>query len=335
MTERALYFTGEQSVEHRPVEIGGPEPGELLVHTTVSAISPGTELLVYRRDVPSGMAVDESIDALDGEFSYPLRYGYAAVGTVEAVGTDVDEEWLGQRVFAFSPHQTKFTVSPEDVVVLPEDLSDGHGSLLPTVETAVNLLLDAEPTIGERVVVFGAGPIGLATTHLLAEFPTSTLVVVEPIERRRELARSFGADVAVDPSAAPEYFADCDPPGADLALELSGRPEVLDDVIGAVGYGGRIVVGSWYGTKRAPIDLGGSFHRDDVTIRSSQVSQIAPERRGRWSTDRRLSTALDHLQELDADALISRRVRFERAPEAYRLLDRNGDEAVQVVLTYQ
>ena len=334
MTEQALYFTGERSVEHRPIDIGGPDPGELLVQTTVSAISSGTELLVYRGNVPSGMCIDTSIDALEGDFSFPLRYGYAAVGTVQAVGTDVDDGWIGKRVFAFVPHQSQFTVPPEEVTVLPEDVSPEHGSLLPTVETATNLVLDAAPAIGERVVVFGAGPIGLTTTCLLASFPLSELVVVEPVERRRELARSFGADIAIDPSNATAYFDDCTPSGADLALEVTGRPEVLNDAIATVGYDGRIVVGSWYGTKRAPINLGQSFHRDDVTIQSSQVSRIAPERRGRWSTDRRLSTALDHLQELDADTLISRRIGFERAPEAYRLLDRDSDGTVQIVLTY-
>lgn len=342
MTGRALYFTGRREVDVRPVSVEGPDAGELAVDTSVSAISTGTELLVYRDEVPSGMDVDTALDAYDGEFAYPLRYGYAAVGQVTEVGAGVDREWIGRRVFAFAQHQSRFTVDVTDVVTLPPELSDGHASLLPTVETAVNLTLDAQPAVGERAVVFGAGPVGLATTDLLARFPLDELVVVEPVATRREIARSLGADAVVDPNAdagvdagsITEWFDDRDPRGADLAIELSGKPDTLDDAVATVGYGGRVLVGSWYGTRRAAVGLGGSFHRDDVTIRSSQVSRIAPERRGRWSSDRRLGTALDRLREFDAGTLISDRVPLERAPDVYRRLDRDRAETVQVLFTY-
>ena len=328
MTETALYFTGPETVDHRPVGVD-PAADEVVVATDASAISAGSELLVYRDEVPTEMPVDETIEAFDDTFEYPLRYGYAAAGTVVETGSDVADEWLDRSVFAFRPHQTRFTAAPDDLVVLPDGVSAAHGCLLPTVETATNLVLDSEPKLDESVVVFGAGVVGLCTTRLLSAFPLDELVVVEPIAARREAATAMGADRTLTPEAAAAELGDC-----DLAVELSGEPAVLNDAIDAVGYDGRVVVGSWYGEKRAPIDLGGSFHRDRIELVSSQVSTIDPARRGRWDRERRFDTAVEWLDRLDCERLISHQVPFDEAADAYELLDEQPESALQVVLTY-
>ena len=289
MADSALYFTAPRTVEPRPVSVD-PAAEEVVVETDVSAISAGTELLVYRGEAPDDLPVDETIDAFEDSFEYPLRYGYAAAGRVVDTGSTVSDVWLDRQVFGFHPHQTRFAADPDDLVVLPDDVSPAHGSLLPTVETATNLVLDSEPRLGESVVVFGAGVVGLCTTRLLSAFPLSDLTVVEPIADRRETATAMGADRVIPPETAAAELGDC-----DLALELSGQPAVLNDAIDAVGYDGRIVVGSWYGEKRAPIDLGGAFHRDRIELVSSQVSTIDPARRGRWDRARRFDTAVEWL----------------------------------------
>ena len=328
MSDTALYFTAPKTVEPRPVSVDlGVD--EVVVDTDASAISAGTELLVYRDETPDDLPVDETIDAFDDSFEYPLRYGYAAAGRVVETGSEVDDEWRDRTVFAFRPHQTRFAADPDDLVVLPEDVSPAHGCLLPTVETATNLALDSEPKLGESVVVFGAGVVGLCTTRLLSAFPLDELVVVEPIATRRETASAMGADRTMTPEVAAAELGDC-----DLAVELSGEPAVLNDAIDAVGYDGRIVVGSWYGEKRAPIDLGGSFHRDRIELVSSQVSTIDPARRGRWDRDRRFEAAVEWLDRLDCERLISHRVPFAEAADAYELLDDRAESALQVVLTY-
>jgi len=328
MSDTALYFTAPKTVEPRPVSVD-PGVDEVVVDTDASAISAGTELLVYRDETPDDLPVDETIDAFDDSFEYPLRYGYAAAGRVVETGSEVDDEWRDRTVFAFRPHQTRFAADPDDLVVLPEDVSPAHGCLLPTVETATNLALDSEPKLGESVVVFGAGVVGLCTTRLLSAFPLDELVVVEPIATRRETASAMGADRTMTPEVAAAELGDC-----DLAVELSGEPAVLNDAIDAVGYDGRIVVGSWYGEKRAPIDLGGSFHRDRIELVSSQVSTIDPARRGRWDRDRRFEAAVEWLDRLDCERLISHRVPFAEAADAYELLDDRAESALQVVLTY-
>ena len=338
MDARVLYFSGPESVEVRTETVGRPARDELLVETVSSGISPGSELLVYRGEFPEGVAVDATIDALDGEFEYPLPYGYAAVGEVVETGEAVDETWLGCRVFAFEPHADRFRTTPERVVPVRDGTTAAEATLLPSVETATNLTLDGRPRVGERVVVFGAGLVGLCTVHLLSGFPLDRLVVVEPVAARRELAETLGADRAVPPDEADSVLDGEDsgdePDGADLAYELSGRPSTLDAAIGAVGYDGRIVVGSWYGTRRAALDLGGSFHRERISVESSQVSTIHPSLRGRWDKRRRFDVAFDHLESLDTDALHGGTVPFTEAGEAYRRLDDGDVDAPHVVLTY-
>jgi 2-desacetyl-2-hydroxyethyl bacteriochlorophyllide A dehydrogenase len=335
MDARVLYFSAPGAVELGTEAVGRPDRGELLVETVASAISPGSELLVYRGEVPPGMEVDATIDALDGEFEYPLRYGYAAVGEVVEVGEAVGEDWLGRRVFAFEPHADRFRTTPDRVVPIREGTTAAEATLLPSVETATNLVLDGRPRVGERVVVFGAGLVGLCTTHVLSGFPLDRLVVVEPMAERRALAERLGADRAVHPEEADSVLADGDPEGADLVYELSGRPSTLDAAVGTVGYDGRVLVGSWYGTKRATVDLGGSFHRDRISIESSQVSTIDPSLRGRWDRRRRFDVAFDHLRSLDAGALRGETVPFVEAPEAYRRLDDGAVDGPHVVLTYR
>ncbi|QSG01295.1 zinc-dependent alcohol dehydrogenase [Natranaeroarchaeum sulfidigenes] len=329
MNASALYFTDERTVETRSIEIDGPASDELLIETEFSAVSAGTELLVYRNETPPETAVDETIESLRGEFSYPMQYGYAAVGEVVDRGRDVEGDWVGKRVFAFNPHQTRFSARPDDVIEVPEELSAEHATLLPTVETATNLTLDVHPRLGEQVVVFGAGVIGLCTVRLLSEFPLDRLVAVDPIESRRALAVELGADTGCHPEHLGEHAGE-----VDVAVELSGQPDALDDAIGVVSYDGRVVVGSWYGTKRARIDFGSRFHRNRIELVSSQVSTIDPELRGRWDTDRRMDTALEWLGRMDAGSLVSHQIPFEEAGRAYELLDEREESAVQVVLTY-
>ncbi|ERG92253.1 MAG: threonine dehydrogenase related Zn-dependent dehydrogenase [Haloquadratum walsbyi J07HQW1] len=330
---RELVFSDVREVRLNSVSIDNPDPNDVIVETTVSAISPGTELLLYRGEVPEQMAADATLETLDGDLSYPTAYGYAAVGDVVETGKEATDR-LGERVFAFHPHQSRFCVDSDTLVSIPDDWDAETAALLPSAETATNFLLDGSPRVGERVVVFGAGVIGLCTIQLLANLPISELVVIEPIPARRELARSFGADRALDPSADDEIFTAHDPPGADLVYEVSGQPAALNAAIDVVGYDGRIIVGSWYGNKPTELELGGDFHRDRITVTSSQVSTIDPDLRGRWTTDRRLSVAIEQLNTIDVDALITDRVSFRDAPSAYRRLTETPESTLQVLLTY-
>ena len=335
MNRRSLYFTGPSEAAIRPTSVE-MAADEVLVETRVSGISAGTELLIYRGDAPTDLPADETLEALDGDLSFPVRYGYAAVGDVVDAGSAVDDGWLGRTVFGFTPHETRFALPPDRLITVPDAVDPEAMAVFPSVETATSLVLDGRPRVGEEVVVFGAGVVGLCTLGVLSSFPLRRLIAVEPVERRRERARRMGADVAVPPADLDDVLdAGAGPDGADLVYELSGRPAALDDAIDAAGYDGRVIVGSWYGDKPATLDLGSTFHRDRISVESSQVSTLAPETRGRWSKKRRSDTAVERLRSLGAADLVTHRVPFADAPEAYRLLDRHDDDVLQVLLTYE
>jgi len=318
-----------------------PGPGEVLVQTLASGISAGTELLIYRGEAPADLPADVSLPALSGTLDFPLKYGYAAVGRVIETGSGVEETYLGRTVFAFQPHQTYFVVPRDQTITLPGALLPEEAVLLPNAETAVNLAHDGRPMTGEQVAIFGQGVVGLLTTALLARMPLASLVALDRFPLRRQASLDLGAHHALDPApdeAFPRLMealqTASDHSGADLSYELSGDPRALDAAIRATGFDGRVVIGSWYGRKQVSLDLGGPFHRSRIRLIASQVSTVAPELRGRWTHSRRLLYALTFLEALRPARLITHRVPFERASEAYRLLAERPQETIQVVLTY-
>ena len=319
MTRRSVVFTEPKRVEVANDDIPYPGEGEVLVKTFVSAISAGTELHVYRGDIPEGVALDESLPALRGEFRYPTTYGYASVGEV------VED---GRRVFAFQPHVSHYVAREGEFFEPPDTLSVDRAALWPTVETAVNLVLDAKPLVGERVLVVGQGVVGLVTTSLLSQFPLDKLVSVDPIDARRRASEQCGASRALD-SAAAEALEDF-----DLAIELSGTASGLDRAIAATGFEGRIVVGSWYGDEPSPLHLGTDFHRKRLQLVGSQVSHIGSPLVSRWTKERRMRVAAAALETVPAEALVTHRIPVERAAEAYALLDEHPERCLQVLLTY-
>ncbi len=272
------------------------------------------------------MRQDLSISALDGTLEYPLKFGYSMVGTIEETGSELDPELVGQNVFSFQPHETRFVANFDEVVLLPLNVTPEQAVFLPNVETAVNFVQDGAPLVGESVAVFGLGVVGLLTSNLLGRFPLD-LTTIDPLDSRRCRSLEAGAQRSV----APDRLEGSD---FDLCYELSGVPEVLNSAIKATGYGGRVIVGSWYGNKKAEIDLGGSFHRSRISLKSSQVSTLAPELRGRWTKSRRMNLCLDLLAELRVTDLVTHRFSYSNAAEAYRLLDQSPQQALQVVLTY-
>jgi 2-desacetyl-2-hydroxyethyl bacteriochlorophyllide A dehydrogenase len=341
VTRLSLHFTGPYQVSVQEEHLPPPTDDQVVVHTQVSAISPGSEMLIYRGQAPSDIPVDETIPDLAGDFGFPLKYGYAAVGRVVAWGGHVDPEWHNRLVFAFHPHESHFVTSPAELIPVPDGVSLEEAALLPNVETAVNLLMDGQPLIGEQVAVFGQGVVGLLTTSLLARYPLARLVTLDQYPLRRGKSVDMGAHVSLDPTA-PDAFDQISSsiqkgrfyPGADLAYELSGNPGALDQAIAATGFNGRVVVGSWYGQKRADLDLGGRFHRSRLRLISSQVSTIAPKWSGRWTKSRRLDLAWQMLHQVEPAQLITHRFPIEQASQAYALLDQHPDKAIQVMLTY-
>jgi threonine dehydrogenase-like Zn-dependent dehydrogenase len=147
---------------------------------------------------------------------------------------------------------------------------------------------------------------------------------------------SLGAHASFDPGNRDfsKNVGAHNPDGADFTIEISGSPNALNDAVALTGFGGRIVVGSWYGEKRAPIDLGGKFHRSRQRIISSQVSTISGSLSDRWDKARRFETVWKVLARIHPESLITHRFQIEQAAEAYKLLDRFPNESIQVLFEY-
>jgi 2-desacetyl-2-hydroxyethyl bacteriochlorophyllide A dehydrogenase len=199
MNKRAVYFTAPRQIEIREESVPDLQPGEILVQTLLSAISSGTESLIYQGFFPTDLRLDENIPGLTGIFAYPLKYGYSAVGRVVRLGAGVEKTWLNTLVFAFVPHQSHFIAYIADVQPLPADLTPEDAVFLPNMETAVNLVMDGAPIIGENIAVFGQGVIGLLTTALLARFPLNSLITLDPVPTRRQRSLQAGATASLAP----------------------------------------------------------------------------------------------------------------------------------------
>jgi len=327
----AVWFPRARSVELRTEHLAATGPDEVRVHTVLSAISQGTELLVYRGEVDPALPLD--LPTLAGGYGFPLKYGYASVGHIVALGRDVPGLREGDLVFALHPHQDEYVIAGSLVRRLPDGTTPEHGVFLANLETAINVVLDAKPRLGEVVAVFGQGVVGLLVTQLLRR-SGARVVAVEPSAVRRSFAERCGAEAAVAPGDEQVITQLSGGRGADIAIDASGNPAALQRAIDRVAPEGTVVVCSWYGDKPVSLDLGGRFHRGRVRVISSQVGRVDPSLAPRWDRERRLGLAMDLLGELDLAELVTHRFAFARAAEAYSLLDGDPGETVQVVLDY-
>jgi 2-desacetyl-2-hydroxyethyl bacteriochlorophyllide A dehydrogenase len=341
MKQRSIIFNKPYEVDIHIQPVPAIEKNKVLVKTKWSAISQGSEMLVYKGLVPAGWPIDSTIQCLSGTFQYPVKYGYTAVGEVVAVGPGVKDEWLGRSVFAFHPHASHFLAKTEELISIPPEIDATAALFLPNMETAVNLLMDGAPIIGECVMVFGQGVVGLLTTALLSKFPLSLLITLDRYPLRRQKSLELGAHRSIDPvdkhirSRVSEVLKSVANQGsADLVYELSGEPSALELAIAAAGFDARIVIGSWYGTKKAALELGQDFHRNRIRLVSSQVSTIAPGFTGRWTKSRRLDTVWKMIGLFKPERFITHRFAVDQVKQAFELLDKKPQEAIQVVLSY-
>jgi len=291
-------------------------------------------MLVYRGQVPAELPLD--LPTFAGDFSFPIKHGYATVGRVLDAGAGVEHLSPGDLLFVHHPHQETFTVPADMPVCLPYGTDPTAGVFFANLETALNVVHDTPLHLGETALVFGQGVVGLLVTQLLKRAGANRVLAVEPIERRRELALEVGADAALEPDEdlLERVFEATGGRGADVAVEASSSGAALQAAVDAVAAEGTVVVASWYGTKPVTLSLGGHFHRGRVRVRSSQVGRISPELGPRWDRARRTEAVLGLIPRLRLAELVSHRVPFEEAPRAYRLVDEDPGETVQVLLTY-
>lgn len=280
-----------------------PGPGELRLRSLYGAISRGTEALVHRGAVPESQHSAMRAPFQAGSFPFPVKYGYSLVARVEAG----EPALLGQAVFCLHPHQDACVVPAEAVVPLPPGLPPARAVLGANAETALNLLWDAAPRLGDRIAVVGAGTVGCLAARFAAAIPGCAVTLVDIDPDKAAIAAALGLAFAA-PEAAPR---DC-----DLVLHASGAPAGLVTALGLAGFEATVVEASWFGDAPVILPLGEAFHAKRLTLLSSQVGAVAPARRARRSRRERLAQALALLAADPAlEALITGECRFAALPQ--------------------
>jgi threonine dehydrogenase-like Zn-dependent dehydrogenase len=298
---RALWIVAPGQVEVRPVTVA-PGADEVVIETLYTGISRGTERLVLDGRVPESEHATMRAPLQEGDFPYPVKYGYCAVGRV------TDGAAAGQVVFVLHPHQTRFVCPAPMAVPVPEGVPPGRAVLAANMETALNILWDAQIAAGDRVAVVGAGTVGALVGYLAAQVPGTEVTLIDRDAARGALAVAFGCGFAAPEQAEGR---------ADVVIHATASAAGLATAIRLAGIEARVVEASWYGSGDIPVALGGAFHQRRLQVVSSQVGRIPASHAARWDYRRRMEVALRLLADPVLDALISGETRFDDLPLAY------------------
>lgn len=318
-TARALWYVSRGRAELRPVVLTPPGADEARVRTLWSAPSRGTERLVFEGRVSMLESERMRAPAQAGGFPFPVKYGYCAVGLVE------DGPLRGRAVFALHPHQERFTAPLALLHPVPEGVPARRAVLAANMETALNALWDSGAGPGDRILVVGAGVLGLLAGYLAARIPGTEVTVVDIDLARRPVAESFGAAFAKPLDAPGE---------ADVVLHASATPAGLACALACAGTEATVVEMSWYGDRMVQAPLGLDFHARRLKLIASQVGEVAASRRPRWDARRRMGKALALLADERLDALVTGEVAFEDLPAALPRLLAEGAPGLVTAIRY-
>jgi len=299
---RAFWIASPGRGEIRPEPLPPPSPDDVVVRALYSGISRGTEALVFQGRVPASEHERMRAPFQSGAFPAPIKYGYASVGVVEHGPGDLP----GKPVFSLFPHQTRYVVPASAVHPIPPAVPPPRAVLAANLETAINGLWDANPRIGDRVVVVGAGTVGSLVAWLAGRIHGCDVELVDVNPKRAVVAKTLGVRFS-----EPEAVAD----GADVVVHASGSAAGLGLALRIAAFEATIVEMSWYGSQMVSLPLGQAFHARRLTIKSSQVGSIASPQRARWDFRRRMAFALASLAHPALDVLITGESAFESLPK--------------------
>jgi threonine dehydrogenase-like Zn-dependent dehydrogenase len=347
---RELLLSGPRVIELAPFDETPLAPDQIRAEAIVSGVSHGTELALYRGVSPfDGKRFDTDLRLFvanaDTE-TYPMRLGYEWVGIVREAGAAVHALDVGDLVHLALPHRETHTVvigqEPRAPWTrLPRRIDPERAALLQSATIALQAIHDARVKLGDSVAVFGLGVFGLLAVQLARLSGAAWIAGVDPILGRRKLARGLGADAVLDPSACDagrEIKTGAGGGGVDVAIELSGRYAALQQAMRSARLAGNVVAAGFYtGGAGDDLLLGEEWHHNRLTMVGSMSGWGAPHREPGWDRRRLRATALDLLVSgrLEVDKLVTHRIPFARAADAYELIDAKPEETIRVLLTYR
>ncbi|MEN2987948.1 zinc-binding alcohol dehydrogenase [Tistrella sp. BH-R2-4] len=294
-TARALWTTGPGRFEIRSQSLPVPGDGEVLVTTLQTAVSRGTETLIATGSVPESEYQRMKAPFQEGDFPFPVKYGYAAVGQTPD----------GTRVFALHPHQDRFVLPRAALRPVPDTVPTARAVLAANMETALNVLWDAGAGPGDRITVIGAGLVGLLAARLARRLPGAVVQIVDRDAGRGDQARALDLDFRAPDAATPDR---------DIVINASASGAGLDQALALAGFEATVVEASWHGSRPVSLHLGHGFHARRLRLISSQVGHVAAGRRARLTHADRLDMALGLLDDPVLDALVVDAVAFDQAP---------------------
>jgi threonine dehydrogenase-like Zn-dependent dehydrogenase len=319
---RAFWLVAPGRGEIREQRLPAPGADDVLIRASASAISRGTESLVFLGRVPPSEYQTMRCPFQDGDFPAPVKYGYASTGTVEA-GQAARH---GQRVFCLYPHQDFYIVPAGAVVPVPDNVPDERAALAANMETALNAMWDAGPRLGDRIAIVGGGVVGCFIASLAAKLPGTRVELVDIDPRRAALAQALGCGFAAPDSA----IGDC-----DIVFHTSASDAGLATALRLAGFEAKLVELSWYGNRPVTAPLGEAFHQRRLRLIASQVGAVAPARRARRTHRDRLALALALLQDSVYDRLITGHCTLDTLPQRMAQLAAAPDGALAEIVRYR
>lgn len=321
-TAHAFWLAAPGRGEIRTARLPAPGPQDVLIRARVSAISRGTESLVFHGRVPPREAQTMRCPFQEGDFPAPVKYGYASVGVIE----DGPAALRGQRVFCLYPHQDLYVVPAEAVLAIPDNVPDERAALAANMETALNALWDAGPRLGDRIAVVGAGVVGCFIAALAAKIPGTRVELIDIDPRREAIATALGCRFAFPDMAG----GDC-----DIVFHASASDAGLATALRLAGFEATVFELSWYGNKPVTAPLGEAFHQRRLRLISSQVGAVADARRARRTHRERLALALALLSDPVYDRLISGRCTLDTLPQHMAKLASAPDGVLAEIVRYR
>ena len=314
-----LWVIGPNRLERRPSALEALAPGLNRVRTLFSGVSRGTERLVLEGRVPEAEYARMACPRQRGSFPFPVLYGYAAIGQVE------EGPLKGETVFCLNPHEDVFDAPNDWVVPVPANVPARRAVLAANMETALNALWDSGAGPGDKILIVGGGVVGGLVAALCAQLPGADVTLVDPQSSRAALAQTLGCAWQADGTGLVDF---------DLVFHTSAHESGLATAIAAAGREARIIELSWYGAGHVQAPLGGAFHALRLTLQSSQVGEVSPSRRARWTHRRRIEKALTLLADPIFDAFLTHDIPFAEAERLLPpILSRDAD-ALMPVLVY-